>query len=409
MKKLFVIGRKLPHTLSPLIFEKFGKAGYGKIELEPQELGDFLRAKNFDGINVTVPYKQDVIQYLDYIDDTAREINAVNTIVNKDGKLYGYNTDAGGIEYAISRANIQIEGKDVLILGTGGTSKTATYVAKKMGAKSVKVAGRTSEINYQNIYEQHPHVIINTTPVGMYPNANEAVVDVAKFDGLEGVFDVIYNPLQTKIVADAKKIGVRASTGLAMLVEQARLAKDKFFEQQSDVTLTESVLTDIYKDRKNIVLIGMPSSGKSTLGKMIASLLGREFVDLDEKIEQREGASIPEIFSTKGEDYFRQIEAQECLRYAYGMGTVIATGGGTVCNPNSLFALKQNGVIVWIKRDERALSSEGRPVSKREGIAALRAKREPIYSSAADVQFENDCLEKTAKEIAKYYEENTCY
>ncbi len=409
MKKLFVIGRKLPHTLSPQIFEMFGKSGYGKIELEPNELGDFLRAKAFDGINVTVPYKQDVINYLDYVDDTAKEINAVNTIVNKGGKLFGYNTDAGGIEYALSRAGIELEGKHVLVLGTGGTSKTACYVAKKMGAKCVKIAGRTSEINYQNIYNEHPEVVINTTPVGMYPNCDEAVVDVTRFDGLEGVFDVIYNPLQTKIVCDAKKIGVRTSCGLSMLVEQARLAKDKFFDEKSDATLTESVLTAINKDRKNIVLIGMPSSGKSTVGKMLASLMGRKFVDLDEKIEQREGVSIPEIFKQKGEAYFRQIEAEECVKYAYEMGVVIATGGGTVCNEKSLFALKQNGLIVWIKRDDSSLSCEGRPVSQREGIASLKAKREPIYNEASDVQVDNVDPERTAKEIAKYYEENTCY
>ena len=393
-----LIGERLPHSFSKEIHEKLGYYKYSLKELKPDELQSFILLRNFKAINVTIPYKQAVISLLDEIDADAEAIGAVNTIVNRDGKLYGYNTDFGGMKALIERVGIVLKYQKVLILGTGGTSLTARAVCERMGAKEIYRVSRSEgngDLTYEQAYEQHSDadVIINTTPCGMFPQIFACPVDIVRFKNLSGVIDVIYNPLRTALILDAQKRGIPAQGGLYMLVAQAVLAAEKFLDKPFDVvSLTNKIYDEIYFDKRNIVLSGMPGSGKSTVGKLIAEQLGRELVDTDSLIVERE-REITKIFAEKGEPYFRDCETAIIRELASKSGMVISTGGGAVMRPENVDALRHNGEIFFIDRSpEYLIPTDDRPLAdKKEKIRRLYEKRIDTYMSTADYIIDGDC------------------
>ncbi len=390
-KKFALIGKTLKHSYSKIIHNLLGDYAYDLVEVSPDMLKDFTQNGGYDGYNVTIPYKKDIISFLDEIDEFARLIGAVNTVVVKDGKKIGYNTDFNGMVYAFNRAGITVKDKSVLVLGSGGTSNTARAVANHLGAKSVLVVSRTGELNYENCYEQKDvNIIINTTPVGMYPNNYEWVIDASRFSELEGVLDVIYNPYLTALTFQAKELGVKFSGGLPMLVAQAKYAMELFLDKKSNDDIIESVLDKIEDKTKNLVLIGMPGSGKSTMGERLAEILGKEFIDTDQEIVKKDGRDIPAIFSESGEDYFRALESEVLKEVGKLSGKVIATGGGVVKNEGNYFPLKQNADIVWIKRPIDKLSTDGRPLSKNGEISKLYEERKELYLRFSDYSVVND-------------------
>ena len=404
-----LIGEKLSHSFSKEIHEKIEDYSYELLEVKREELDSFMKKASFKAINVTIPYKEAVIEYLDDISDTAREIGAVNVIVNSNGRLYGDNTDFAGMKSLIENAGIIISGKKVLILGTGGTSKTAFAVAKSMGASSIlKVSRRDTPeaITYGKMYESHTdaRVIINTTPCGMYPNADDVPVDIEKFPFLEGVIDAIYNPLRTRLVSDAKKRGIKAEGGLFMLCAQAVFAAEKFTGKTYPLDMTEKIYSEIYPKKQNIVLIGMPSSGKSTVGRLLAKELGMEFADTDDMIVKKHKISIPEIFSRYGEEVFRDWEA-ECVReISSKSGYVIATGGGAILRKESADLLRQNGRLYFLDRPLKDLMpTSDRPLAKdSDAIKKRYEERYPIYKNTADEIVDNsasplECAQKIIK------------
>lgn len=399
--KCCLIGKTLKHSYSKIIHEKFGEYPYDLVELKDDEVKDFVLKKEYDAYNVTIPYKEVVMPYLDKIDDFALEIGSVNTVVKKDGKLYGYNTDFSGMKYMIESAGLSVKDKNVLILGTGGTSKTARAVCKYLKAKNVWVVSRKGELNYSNCQDLDAEIIINTTPVGMYPNCFDSPLDITVYKNLEGVVDVIYNPNLTKICFDAKNLNLKHVNGLSMLVAQAKYAKDYFLGKIGDDLIIEKVTFELAKETENIFLIGMAGSGKTTVGRAMAKTLNLPFYDTDIEIEKKAKKTIPEIFKENGEDYFRNLETEVLKELSLKRGAIIATGGGIVKREENLFVIKSNGKAIWIKRDPNALAVQGRPLSKDvETAKRLYEERKPLYNKFADVIVENDkTIEDTVKEI----------
>ena len=388
------IGEKLKHSFSKEIHALLTDYNYEIKEIPKDSLREFMLAKNFRAINVTIPYKRDVIPFLDFVSDTAKSINAVNTIVNKNGKLYGYNTDFFGMTELINREGIEIAGKKVLILGSGGTSSTACAVVKALNAKSVYTVSRSGgdgRITYEQAYKEHSDadVIINTTPVGMYPNPDDMPIDLGKFKMLSGVVDAVYNPLRTKLVLEAKKRGIKATGGLYMLVAQAARAVELFLDKEIDPKKTEEVYRKIKVQKQNIVLIGMPSSGKSTIGEKLAKRIEFDFVDTDVIIVNRAKMPITEIFKSVGEQGFRKLESEVIAEISKNSGVLISTGGGAILNPKNVENLRQNGMIYFIDRPlEWLTATEDRPLSSNKAdLEKLYEERYPKYKSAADVSF----------------------
>ena len=393
-----MIGEKLPHSFSKEIHEKLGYYQYFLKELKPEELEDFILSRNYKALNVTIPYKQAVIPLLDEISPDAQAIGAVNTIVNRDGVLYGYNTDFGGMRALIERSGIVLKYKKVLILGTGGTSLTATAVCERLGAKEIRRvsrSGRGGAITYEEAYERFSDadVLINTTPCGMYPNIFDCPVDLDRFQNLSGVIDAIYNPLQTRLILSARERGIEAEGGLYMLVAQAVLAAGLFLTKELDtVALTNQIYEKIYFSKRNIVLSGMPASGKSTVGKLIAKELSREMLDTDALIVAREG-NIRRIFEEKGEKYFRDLESAVIREVAPLSGKVISLGGGAILRKENVDALRHNGAIFFIDRSpENLVPTDDRPLAdKKEKFQRLYDKRIDTYLSTADYIIDGDC------------------
>ena len=393
-----MIGEKLPHSFSKEIHEKLGYYQYFLKELKPEELEDFILSRNYKALNVTIPYKQAVIPLLDEISPDAQAIGAVNTIVNRDGVLYGYNTDFGGMRALIERSGIVLKYKKVLILGTGGTSLTATAVCERLGAKEIRRvsrSGRGGAITYEEAYERcaDADVLINTTPCGMYPNIFDCPVDLDRFQNLSGVIDAIYNPLQTRLILSARERGIEAEGGLYMLVAQAVLAAGLFLTKELDtVALTNQIYEKIYFSKRNIVLSGMPASGKSTVGKLVAKELSREMLDTDALIVAREG-NIRRIFEEKGEKYFRDLESAVIREVAPLSGKVISLGGGAILRKENVDALRHNGAIFFIDRSpENLVPTDDRPLAdKKEKFQRLYDKRIDTYLSTADYIIDGDC------------------
>ena len=392
-----LIGEHLSHSFSKNIHEKLAPYTYELHELRPDELDSFMRSKEFKGINVTIPYKQAVIPYLDEISGQASSIGAVNTIVNRNGKLCGFNTDYFGMKSMIERPGIEPAGKKVLILGTGGTSKTAYAVVTDMGASEVLKVSRTAKEGwptYEEAYEKHAdaEIIINTTPCGMYPDIDDCPVDLSRFQNLCGVIDAIYNPLRTVLILEAQKRGIPAEGGLYMLVVQAVYAAELFADRKITGEKCNQVFTEILNAKRNIVLSGMSLAGKTTLGTLLSERLGRKLEDTDQMIIRREQRSITEIFATDGEQYFRDRETEMTRILAPQTGLVIATGGGAVLRPENVDALKKNGCIIFLDRPfDQILPADDRPLANtKEKVAALLKKRYPIYKAVCDDSITND-------------------
>ena len=396
-----LIGSKLGHSYSKIIHERL--CGY-HYELHPlpteAEARAFLEARPFRAINVTIPYKRLVMEYCDQIDPRAAAIGAVNTVVNRNGKLYGYNTDYMGFAWLCSSRGVKFEGRTVLILGTGGTHNTAAAVARDAGAARVLTVSRhpdpdKGELSYEEAARSGAEIVINTTPAGMYPDVGACLLDVAGMSGLEAVVDVIYNPVRTELLLRAEEAGVPVTAcGLEMLVAQAVYAAEYFLDapfadREGEIRRGSAALR---ADILNLSLIGMPSSGKTTLGRALAEKLGRTFVDLDEEIVKAAGCSIPAIFQAEGEAGFRARESEQAARFGKESRLLISCGGGTVKDPKNIRALRQNGVILFIDRPLEALTvGGGRPLSSSpEALRAMEAQRRPLYEKAADAIIPND-------------------
>lgn len=414
--KYGLIGNPLGHSHSPYLHGKFGIDGYELHPLGKDELEEFFKRREFSSVNVTIPYKRDVMPLLDDIDPTAAECGAVNTVVNNGGKLTGYNTDVFGMDFALKAAGITLNGKKVVVLGSGGTSHTACTLARNSGAERVTVVSRTGEFNYDNLHLlSDAQVIVNATPVGMYPAIDARPVDLDKFPAVEGVFDAVYNPLRTEFVLQAQRKGIKHASGLLMLSAQAAAAA-KIFKEGKYVPFTPDTedgkaaicaCRDLEEKLTNVVLCGMPSSGKTTVGKLLAGMLGKTFVDTDEEICKATGKTIPEIFAEGGEPVFRKAESDVVREVAARQGLVIATGGGALLNPKNAELLKANGYGVFLERDIELLSTEGRPLSKdAETLRKMYLERLPIYKNFADCEADNNgCAEITAATVKeKYYE-----
>lgn len=391
-----LIGAKLGHSYSKIIHEQLAGYQYELIPLPTEaEARAFMERRAFTAINVTIPYKQLVIPYCDEIDPKAKAIGAVNTIVNRGGKLYGYNTDYAGFAYLARAHNIDFAGKTVLILGTGGTHSTVEAVCRDGGAGTILSASRTGKFAALTYNEAMRHrdvqIIVNTTPCGMYPNVGQCLLDPTAFPALEAVLDVIYNPFRTELLLRAEEHGITAAGGFEMLVAQAVYAAQHFtgrFYATDSVIPTAS--RRLRRQLANVSLIGMPGCGKSTIGSALAKQLGKTFVDLDEEIERRTGNNIPDIFAREGEEAFRRYEAETLADVAKHTGQIIACGGGVIKNPANVRALRQNGSVLWVQRPLGKLATGGRPLS--QGGAALKqlqAERTPLYQAAADAVLDN--------------------
>ena len=409
--KYGLIGEHLGHSFSKEIHESISNYEYQIHEVAKDKLDQFMKNKDFLGINVTIPYKERVIPYLDYIDPSAKLIGAVNTVVNKNGQLFGYNTDFLGLRDLILKSKVKVKDQKVLILGNGGTSKTAQAVFKYLEAAEIKVVALEpigDEISYREAQEVHndAQIILNATPVGMYPNNQDIIIDINNFNNLKGVFDVVYNPMKTKLVQTAKAKGIKAYGGLYMLVAQAVYASCIFRDVEIEQTIINEIYTKIRKEKRNIVLIGMPSCGKTTIGRQLAKKLNKEFVDIDREIEKEIGTSIKLYIELSGEDAFRKLESEITYKFSKLNNQVISTGGGVIKRQVNIDNLKQNGKIVFIDRPLELLkATSSRPLSNDpEKLRQLYSERYDIYMRNADLVIKNDeefeeCVHKLYHEV----------
>ncbi|MBR0354680.1 MAG: chorismate mutase [Oscillospiraceae bacterium] len=387
-----LIGKPLGHSYSPAIHRRLGAYAYRLIELEAEELGAFLQAGDFDGLNVTIPYKKAVIPFCARLSDTTKRIGSVNTIVRApDGSLSGYNTDYDGFLRLFRRSGRSAAGKKALVLGSGGASATVQAALRDLGAAEVVVISRTGENNYVNLYERHADasILVNATPVGMAPHNGTCLVELKRFPALEAVFDLIYNPAKTALLLQAERLGLPAYNGLPMLAAQAAASSALFTGEAADEATVDRITEDLERQMKNILLIGMPGSGKTTLGAALARQLGRPFFDSDGELERRAGRDIPTIFREEGEEGFRRREHELLVELTRRSGAVIAVGGGAVTRAENLDLLRQNSRVVWLRRPLSALSTEGRPLSQSRSIEDLWREREALYRAAADRTADN--------------------
>lgn len=409
--KIFgLLGRKLGHSWSVPIHTALGCEGYRLIELEPEDLPAFLAQSNIGGLNVTIPYKRDVMPYCDVIDEAAQAIGSVNTLVRRaDGRLYAFNTDAAGFCWMAERAGISFTGKKTVILGSGGASLTAQAMAKKLGAREVVVVSRSGETNYDNLSRHaDADIVVNATPVGMYPRNGEAPVDLTAFPKCTGVLDVIYNPRRTALLLQAEELGIPCSDGLPMLVAQAKAAEEHFFDKAIPNRENERILAQLRQESTNIVLIGMPGCGKTSVGQALAELTGREAIDVDQRIVDRAGCSIPEIFAQSGEAVFRALEREETAEAGKLSGKIILTGGGVVKDPRNYAPLHQNSRIYHLIRDLNVLPTDGRPLSQGTDLSAMWAERAPLYQRFRDTAIQNSgTILETAQAIWRDFCENS--
>ncbi len=389
MRKTFgLLGEKLSHSFSPLIHSYLGDYEYNLYEKTPGAVGDFLKSGCFDGLNVTIPYKKTVIPCCSKISEKAERIGSVNTLLRRsDGALIGDNTDYDGFSYLLDKLNIGLNGEKALILGSGGSSVTVRAVLTDRNARDIVTISRSGPDNYGNL-DRHYNagLIVNATPVGMYPDTGVSPVDLSVFSACRAVIDIIYNPFKTKLLLDADALGIPNVNGLPMLVAQAKRAAELFTGADIDDGVIDIITQKIERRKKNIVLIGMPGSGKTATGMALSRLTGRDFCDTDALITENAGKSIPEIFLEDGEPAFRRLETETLKRVSKKSGAVIATGGGIVTIPENLRLIRQNSTCVLLDRDLSSLPSDGRPLSIKNGVAALAEKRLPLYNEWCDVK-----------------------
>ncbi len=406
--KCGLLGRKLGHSYSPQIHALLGNYSYQLFEKEPEEIGDFLKNGDFTGLNVTIPYKKEVIPFLDELSPAATRLGAVNTIVRRDGKLIGHNTDYFGFRRLVQESGLQVAGKKVLVLGSGGASSTAVAVLHELGAK-VTVISRSGENNYENL-DRHADaaVIVNTTPVGMYPNTGKSALSLEGFPRLEGVLDAVYNPARTQILLDAEHRGLAAVNGLWMLVAQAKESAEWFTGEEIPDSRIAKIHHALRLQMENIILIGMPGCGKTAVGQQLAQKLGKKFVDADESLEASVCRKITDIIPNDGEDAFREMESETLAELGKQSGLVIATGGGCVTQPQNYPLLHQNGTIFWLKRELDKLPTDGRPLSQKGTLGQMYEARMPLYLRFADAAISNDgSIAETASAICRKLEETT--
>jgi shikimate dehydrogenase len=386
-----LLGEKLSHSYSPQIHTLLGQYSYALFEKAPEALESFLRSDSFHGLNVTIPYKKSAAALCDELTPLAKELGSVNTIVKRpDGTLIGHNTDYFGFSYLLEYSKLRVANKKVLVLGSGGSGVTAVSVLENAGA-NVVVISRTGENNYKNLnLHTDAAVIVNTTPVGMFPQNGVSPVDLDLFPNLEGVLDIIYNPARTKLLLDAEKRGLVALNGLRMLVAQAKESAEWFTNTKIDNCVIESIHRILKHQMENIVLIGMPGCGKSTIGQKLSEALGRKFTDADNYVEELAGKSIPDIFAESGEDIFRTFETAALKELGKQSSLLISTGGGCVTRSENYDFLHQNSTILWVQRDLDLLPTDGRPLSQQNALAELYQIRRPMYESFADNIIQND-------------------
>ena len=388
-----LLGEKLSHSFSPMIHSRLADYSYSLFEMSESEVGKFIRSDRYFALNVTIPYKKTVMPFLDEISDEALAIGSVNTITRTaSGKIRGDNTDYFGFEYLIKKSGITVKNKNVMILGTGGASLTARAVVSDMGARRISFVSRSGEINYENFYNLLPdtEVVINCTPVGMYPNNGVSPVSLERLPDCQGVVDMIYNPSSTALLLDAKRLSIPHINGLPMLVAQAKRACELFLEEKIEDSEIDRIIALIENQTKNIILVGMPGCGKSTVAELIGKALCRTVVDTDALIVEDLGRDIPSVFANAGEEFFRQAEHRAICRAGKLSGAIIATGGGAVTRAENLDPLRQNGTVFFISRDIEKLARDGRPLSLSGNLSEMYEKRLPMYRHFCDFEVSND-------------------
>ncbi len=406
--KYGLIGEKLGHSFSAEIHEKIADYKYELKEIQKDKLDAFMTERDFLGINVTIPYKNDVIKHLDFIEENAKNIGAVNTVVNKNGKLFGYNTDFGGLRSLIRTVLPDLKGKKALILGDGATSRTAFAVLESLNSSEILVVSRHpegSKISYGDAVKIHNNasVIINATPVGMYPKVDASPISLESFNNLELVVDVIYNPLKTNLIIEAEKKGIPAVSGLYMLVAQAVLAAGYFMEQEFCSEVIEDIFKDLIGKKRNIVLTGMPGSGKTSIGKVLSKITGKKFIDTDDLIVEKQGMPITEIFKRFGEKFFRDLEDEVIKEVSLNNDIIISTGGGAILRNENITNLKHNGVIFFLDRElSELIPTADRPTANsKDEIIKRYNERFDIYNSTCDKKVRVISPEITANEILR--------
>lgn len=401
-----LIGEKLAHSFSPAIHRQLADYDYQLVELSPQELGPFLEQGAFRGLNVTMPYKKAVIPYCRELTPQARRIGSVNTILRQeDGSLLGHNTDYDGFAYLLRSAGARVAGKKALVLGTGGASLTVHTVLRDLGAGETVPISRSGPHNYENL-DRHAdaQLMVNATPVGMYPNTGVSPVDLSRFPKLEGAFDLIYNPAKTQFLLDAERLGLCRANGLGMLVAQAKAAAERFLGKSIPDSRVAEITREIEKGTRNLMLVGMPGCGKTTVGRTLAGRLGRKLVDTDALVEEQAGCTIPELFEREGEEAFRRLEHQVLCQVGKESGLVIATGGGAVTRPENRDPMRQNSTVVFLRRALDRLPTQGRPVSQANDLEELYRRRLPLYQGVADLAVDNGTVEGAVDELIRRLE-----
>ncbi len=404
--KCGLIGEKLSHSFSPQIHRELADYSYSLFEMPESEVGNFLRSKKFDATNVTIPYKKTVMPFLDEISEEARRIGSVNTITRTARGLRGDNTDYYGFSYMVKKSGIEIKGKRVLILGTGGAALTANTVCADMGAECITHVSRTGDVNYENVYSlcAEYEVVVNCTPVGMYPHNLVSPIILERLKNCIGVIDMIYNPAKTKLLLDAERLSIPYINGLSMLVAQAKRACELFLDERIDNGEIDRITDKIANETSNVILVGMPGCGKSTVGRLLSEITGRELIDTDEMISASSGRTPSEIINLYGEEEFRKIEHVEVANAGKLSGKIISTGGGVVTRRENFDALRQNGVVVFIHRGIDKLATVDRPLSQRNRLCDMYSIRMPLYREICDLEVSNDgTAEECANEILEKF------
>ncbi len=411
MKFYGLIGRHLTHSYSAMIHHEMGCDSYCHVELEPNDLADFFKEHDIGGMNVTIPYKKDVLPYLDEISPDAAAIGCVNTIVNENGRLVGHNTDANGFLWMARHTDIELGGKKAVIFGGGGAQLAVRRALEIAGAKEIITVSRSGENNYHNLSRHYDaEILINATPVGMFPEPNGQIADLTLFKKCEGVLDLIYNPFRTNLLVRAEELGIKCTNGLSMLVAQAMYAEEYFNGEKGDENEIVRIMKIISAQTRNIVLVGMPGSGKSSAGRALAEVSGKDIIDTDDEIVKNAGISIPEIFEKGGESLFRKYEAEAVSKACEGFGRIIVTGGGAVKTDANYLPIKRTARVYHLERDVSRLPRDGRPLSANADLERMYKERLPMYKRFRDavISVESNASE-TAEKIWRDYCENSCY